>query len=186
MSRGKVVDFHLMYDVPDADWQILKERIMNKPDDFWKKASMNQKSAGGVYDRHGHCAELRVRVHPIILDLIAKMREEMPEWYKSQSEAARALFTIGLHFATALLPDGKKTTNFEKMEKRLENLSGFFTLLHQMEMLRKKKQEIFNSEVFTERKKKKLISKIDILVKELGDEINSDDEKIEDTENIEY
>ena len=167
---GKVYDLH--YDVPDEDYIIIKQRLSELPDKFWKDVDTSIKRGGGSEDKHGHIKEIRIKANPILSDLVVRIREAYPNWYKSQMAASRAALSVGIHFMIALIDNPKPPTRFDKALQRLEMLTRPVNKLDEIEEFEKKKLKVINSSNMSEHTKEKWI-------KEYNSEISIIKEEIE-------
>jgi len=72
------------------------EAIKAEGEDFW--GSIRDLLRYGIpsSDQRGHWTELRIKVRPIQADIIAGIRERMPEgWFKNQGSLYRSIVAVG-------------------------------------------------------------------------------------------
>ena len=115
------------------------EAIRQEGEDFW--GSVRELLRYGIpsRDQRGHWSELRVKIRPIQADIIAGIRERMPEgWYKNQGSLYRSIIAVGCKAIFKFLDNEKsqwhevlvglgqisKQQRLEEFQVDMKNLKG--------------------------------------------------------------
>ena len=84
-----------------------KEESINLPQDeldfmkhederFWQEIRELLKFGVPACDKQGHWSDFRVKVRPLQMDMIAAVKEKMPEgWFKNSSSLHRSIIAVG-------------------------------------------------------------------------------------------
>lgn len=126
MSRGKVVDFKLMYDVPDID-PITGEcisKLSEDAQDFWNRLStlpdsvkeglyiMWKYGLGKTRDDKGHQGQINLKLQPKYVDMVSSVVSSYPEgWFGKEeglSKMYRSLLGFASYLSLAITDRGKK------------------------------------------------------------------------------
>ena len=63
---------------------------------FWDSIRSLVRYGVPAYDKRGHWTEIRIRVRPMQVDMIAAVREKVPEnWFKTQASLYRSIVAVG-------------------------------------------------------------------------------------------
>src|SRR5512136_2081082 len=63
---------------------------------FWESIRELARYGVPAYDKKGHWTEIRIRVRPMQVDMVAAVREKMPEnWFKNQASLYRSIIAVG-------------------------------------------------------------------------------------------
>ncbi len=63
---------------------------------FWDSIRSLLRYGVPAYDKRGHWTEIRIRVRPMQVDMIAAVREKVPEnWFKTQASLYRSIIAVG-------------------------------------------------------------------------------------------
>ena len=120
-------------------WAMNWRRSRRRGEDFW--ASVRDLLRYGIpsSDQRGHWTELRIKVRPIQADIIAGIRERMPEgWFKNQGSLYRSIVAVGCKAIFKFLDNEKgewhevltglgqisKQQRLEEFQEDMKNLKG--------------------------------------------------------------
>jgi hypothetical protein len=84
------------------------DSIKQADEEFWQ--SIRELIRYGVpgHDQQGHWAEIRMKVRPLQMDMIAAVREKMPEgWFKNTASLNRAIMAVGCKVLLRLMSTEK-------------------------------------------------------------------------------
>ena len=82
--------------------------IKHADEEFWQ--SIRELIRYGVpgHDQQGHWAEIRIKVRPLQMDMIAAVREKMPEgWFKNTASLNRGIMAVGCKVVLRLMTTEK-------------------------------------------------------------------------------
>ncbi len=97
LKQHKKVD---SFDLVEGELDFLKEN----DEKFWESIRNLLRYGIPSSDDKGHSNYLRIRVRPIQTDIIAGIRERMPEgWFKNQGSLYRSIVAVGCKTAFKLL-----------------------------------------------------------------------------------
>lgn len=72
------------------------EYIKKNDEEFWEGIREFLKYGVPAYDKQGHWSDFRVKVRPLQMDMIAAVKEKMPEgWFKNSSSLHRSIIAVG-------------------------------------------------------------------------------------------
>ena len=115
------------------------EAIRQEGEDFWRSVRDLLRYGIPSSDQRGHWSELRVKIRPIQADIIAGIRERMPEgWYKNQGSLYRSIIAVGCKAIFKFLDHEKsqwhevlvglgqisKQQRLEEFQEDMKNLKG--------------------------------------------------------------
>ena len=104
---------------------------------FWDSIRSLVRYGVPAYDKRGHWTEIRIRVRPMQVDMIAAVREKVPEnWFKTQASLYRSIVAVGCRTLLKFLDMDKGEWNDVLMglnqiakQKRLEEFKEEMTVL---------------------------------------------------------
>lgn len=83
-----------------------------KAEKFWSDIGNFLQFGIPAHDKRGHSAEVRFRVRPVQLDIIGKVREQMPEGlFKTNAALYRSLLVVGCKCALEYLKRSHHATD---------------------------------------------------------------------------
>ena len=113
--------------------------VKQQDEEFWRGIRELVRYGVPAYDQRGHWAEIRMKVRPLQVDMIAAVREKMPEgWFKTMASLHRSILAVGCKVILRLVDkdvkewheilDGlnqmAKKVRLEEFKKDMVNLRG--------------------------------------------------------------
>jgi len=72
------------------------EQMSPAEQQFWHRIQELARYGVPAHDKQGHWAEIRVKVRPLQVDMIAAVKEKMPEgWFKNNAALHRSIIAVG-------------------------------------------------------------------------------------------
>lgn len=108
-------------------------------EEFWQSIQELMRYGVPAYDQRGHWAEIRIKVRPLQVDMIAAIREKMPGgWFKHMTSLHRAIIAVGCKVFLHLVDQEKgewheildglnemaKKVRLEEFKKEMASLRG--------------------------------------------------------------
>jgi hypothetical protein len=85
--------------IEGASMDLMQEELefIKKSDgEFWQGVQELMRYGVPAYDQQGHWAEIRMKVRPLQVDMIAAVKEKMPEgWFKNNAALHRSIIAVG-------------------------------------------------------------------------------------------
>nr|BDD44334.1 hypothetical protein 10 [Desulfobacterales bacterium] len=95
-----------------------------KEEKFWHDVGSYLRFGIPAHDKRGHSSEVRFRVRPVQLDIVGKIRDQMPEnSYKTNAALYRGLLAVGCKCALEYLKKEKTDSAVKAMDKLIEGLN---------------------------------------------------------------
>ena len=72
------------------------EYVRQADEQFWQSIRELTRYGVPAHDTQGHWAEIRLKVRPLQVDMIAAVKEKMPEgWFKNNAALHRSIIAVG-------------------------------------------------------------------------------------------
>ncbi len=113
--------------------------IKQADEEFWQDIRELIRYGVPSHDQQGHWSEIRMKVRPLQMDMIAAVREKMPEgWFKNMASLNRAIMAVGCKVVLRLMSMEKgewhqildglnkmaKVARLEEFKKDMDSLRG--------------------------------------------------------------
>jgi hypothetical protein len=80
------------------------ESMKKSDEQFWQSIRELMRYGVPAYDLQGHWSEIRMKVRPLQVDMIAAVKEKMPEgWFKNMASLHRSIMAVGCKMVLRLM-----------------------------------------------------------------------------------
>jgi len=99
---------------------------IDEMEEFWSKAVDFLYHGQPSRDKKGHSTRLQVRVRPVQMDILERIKELFPkDWFRNTSELLRGLLTLGGHSALFI-----HKMKFQRGHKEIESIAEILSILN--------------------------------------------------------